>query len=232
MAPGAAHATNSFCMDGMQVIVPVAAKSTGAITLGGVERIAVTFETQVIGIIRACTGIPVTLENKIVTRSMWAPGVTIFTAARNHGTRSGIGAVAVGAIHGLVADIGCIIPGTKPVVGSGIANRCCAAGRSHDGMPGAVVITAISCTRTRIGSRHLTSVCNRRLKFHRLVGVLDHTVGARRCITARVSQHGWVTTEGIVGMAFQAYLVLAGDMTAINRGAGAGTAIAGFYGVE
>ena len=74
----------------MKVGIPGTAESTGTLTPSSIKIIIVALETQVVATTGSRVLTPVALEDKIINRSVWAPGITILTARWCRGTASGI----------------------------------------------------------------------------------------------------------------------------------------------
>jgi len=218
MAPVAADPViEPFGMKGMQVGILGAAETaleTIAVAFVGIGRvvgIVMAAKTQriVAGAAGTRTGgvAPDALQYEVLGRAVRPPGII---AAGHHGAHGGERAVAVGTVHGLVADIGGAVPGGKKQVGAvgGVghgADRRSAPGIVHHRVPGSIGDCPVF-------------LCQRRLELHGLVGVLVEIIGSNRGLAAGAVRHRPVAGRidpvivvAVIGMAFETHLVFPCD---------------------
>ena len=103
-------------------------------------------------------------------------------------------------------------------------------------MPGAVIACDKSWPRAGIRGRYLTAMANRRLKLHRLIGVLRQVIGARQRSPARIARVGSATKRiGAVvvvtkiRMTFETHLIFSRQVGTDYGSTRTITCIAAFY---
>src|SRR3569832_1287164 len=210
--------------------------------------VVVAAETQAVGLRRAGLIVPGSLKQKDVVRAVGSPRAALRTAA---GYRAiidvGVGAVAVGAVHGLHADAG--IEGRAPDVGAAHVTHGDRAPRFlDDRMPGTVIVVevvdgiaaavnALEGTGRRgqlhrvgqlaAGARHLALVLVRRLVLHRLIGVLEHRIGVGRRRAVGEAER-WRRVVPIARVTFETHLIFTRDVGGARGRTAADTWIAAF----